>query len=164
MSFYTAWVISSGPGRYHDWSHVRSSLESYRNFRGAGWLGSLGKADQTILVVRARRMGTARLSTRSANMIRNAAASCVGLTHIWPAGRARGAPRRLMRATASQPTGRAPRCNRDGSTCRPTTRCGSGWMDRARSCAHPTRRSAASTPSRFPSSDRSGRSCLLSVR
>src|ERR1700722_7168585 len=30
-------------------------------------------------------------------------------------------------------TCRAPRCSRDGSRCRPTTRCGSGWSDRFQS-------------------------------
>src|SRR5262249_30052364 len=58
----------------------------------------------------------------------------------------------------SLPT-RAPRCSPNGSRCRPTTRCGSGWMGRFQSFSHPTLRSAARTPSTFPSWDRSGRSC-----
>jgi hypothetical protein len=45
----------------------------------------------------------------------------------------------LRRCLIELPTGRAARCSPDGSRCRPTTRCGSGWSDRCRSASHPIR-------------------------
>ena len=68
------------------------------------------------------------------------------------------------RRTSLIATGPAPRCSPSGSKCRPTTRCGSGWMGRFQSFWHPTPRSVARTPSTFPSWDRSGRSCPRSAR